>query len=646
MITIDTVVSAKKQYVIDNVMPSDLDSNIEEGLKKKEELIRNITNESIIEEDPDILQTIDTLNSHGLTEEDYFAFLKGDASLTTKQSVPEPAVPEVKYCIDDKELKKYTKNSIIELQIPKEGEKKVTIATLTKFTGDCVDTYALKNAYWSIIPKDVQEPEVPDFLKINYRGSAKTEDELLQTADMGKINYIRNGFTWTSIADLVAIIEKDGSVETDTDELTRWQINGLLPSSQSKLPNFKVTVNMNEGDMMYVESEHLNYIFYQNNWTKLPVGMADLRADATNQFVSVKSIEFSEDHAQGEEDQNCTGGSYCITSQYQSKKFETVESNTFVYLHLTATKQEEKKQKSCSKSNNCSKQSSACDKGQTDVAEQHNPNVNEEWHNKMMDLLIKIELHPMQKSLRDLAEAIIQLCSGATSLSAASCSDGYNVACPEAASTAASALEKANLVLWQITERKWYNKKLTPTGDDAVDMSTSIIFDPAESAINAAVDAAISQFNDIVNESVNSAITAAMASADAASASCSSAASACSAACKAAGNSAMAKAVEAASSSCSAACNQALSTCNEECLNKTKELLGEFSQKICDTRMQDTGDAASLASLTETIASATAEASAGATEAAQQLASSYMNNVNKACESLNNVVSQANSIIG
>lgn len=656
MITIDTVVSAKKQYVIDNVMPSDLDNDLEEGLKKKEELISKITNESVVEANPDIMDTIAELNASGITEDDYYEFIKGTTKVIDKIVEPDPAKPSIQYCIDNQSLKKYEKNSTIELKIPEgEGvEKKVTISTLTKLSGEYVDTYWTKNAYWSIIPKDTTEPDVPDFLQIHYKGSVVSKDELLDIGACGKINFIRNGFTWSSVDNLNSVIEKDGSVDVSGDELSSWVKNGLLPSTQKQIPNFKMTINMNEGDMMYVQEDHLNYIFHEGQWEALPKGMSDLRQDATNQFVSVKTIEFSEENAKGDEDTECcTGGHYCITTQYQSSKFQSVDTNTFVYLHLTAKKQQEKKQKSCSKSNNCSKQSSACDKGQTDEADQHNPNVNENWLNQILDLLIKVELHPMQKSLRDLAEAILALCNGEYSLSSApargTCPDGPvsgNVVCPDAAGQAAAAQAKAELVLAQITPRSWYNTVLTGTGDIAVDISTSIIFDAAESAVNAAVDAAISEFNDMVNDTVNQAVTNAMDAADSCCGGCCGGAKACAAACSAAGNAPLAAAVNAACSSCQGACNAALSKCNEECLNTTKNLLGEFSQSICDTRMQDTGDESSLSALMDTIASAGDEASGGAISAAADLASSYLSDVNSACDSLNSIVSQAYSIIG
>lgn len=642
MITVDTVVTAKKQYVIDNVMPSDLDEDIDEGLKKKEELISKITNESVIESNPGIQETIDTLNSQGITEEEYIEYVKGTTSIIQDTKIPDPATTTIQYCIDDGKLQKYKTNSTIELKIPsgENVEKKVTLATLTKLAGEYTDTYKMKNAYWSIIPKDIEAPEVPDFIMINYKGCVTSKDELIDSGDIANINYIRNGYTWSSLDDLASTIEKEGSIQVTIDDLTIWFNNGMIPASQPQVPNYKVTINMNEGDMMYVTEEHLNYLYYQEQWVELPKGLSELRADGTGQFVSIKIIEFSEEQAAGDENtETCTGGTYCITTQYQSTKFDTVDTNTFVYLHLTATKQQEKKQKSCSKSGNCSKQSSSCDKGQTDVAEQHNPNVNEEWLNKILDLLIKIELHPMQKSERDLANAIIMLASAPIQ---GVCPDGGvtgTVVCPGAAAL-------GNLVLGQITARAWYNTVTPATGDISVDGATSIIFDAAESAVNAAVDAAISAFNDTINNTVNNAVTAAMDSADSACSSATSAASACCSACKAAGNPSLAKAVEAASSACSGACNAALSTCNENCLGTSKQLLMDFSQSICDTRMQDTGDSASLSALNDTIASATETATAGAEAAAAQLAGQYTDSVNSACASLASVVAQAYSIIG
>lgn len=600
MITIDTVVQAKRQYIIDHVMPSDLDNDVKEGLKLKEEMIANVTAESIRELTPSIDETIQVLNDQGISEEKYSKYLTGEITQIELYEKPNPALFTVKYCIDDEDIKIYKENSIIELKVPEtpneEGVKETSIYLQFILTGELSETYFSKNAYWSILPLDTNPPPVPEVVKIHYKGIVPTENDLIDDEDIAIINNINNTKIYSDAKTLCALLAVEGLIVTEAT-LKLWISLSFIKPFQIILPNYTVTTKLNDGDFFMCATTQRNHMYYSKKYIQLPKGLSTLNIIDNDTFLTLEKISFTEENAAesqetkdavaikfkaGDSGGDCTGGSYCFTDQLQCKKYESVETDIFVYMHVTATKQQEKKQKSCSKSGNCNKSSSSCDKGQADCALQHNPVVNKEWFNNMMDKILHMELDPIISSIETLASSVKTILG--TPVSGGAVTDnGFTSIASDADSIV----------------------KAVPPRDVAVDAGCSLIMDAAESAMNEAIDSAIGAFNDVIDSTMNAACTSAMNS-------------------------------EAASTALSrnkfksgSAEIKAISNMNKAALKASVQLMANFSQQICDVRMMDDGSSQALEKIKSAIEVAKQKAQQEAEVQAALVAAQYI----KDCQS-------------
>ena len=625
MITVDDIVEAKRKYIIDHVMPADLSSDIKEGLAIKEEMIAKVTAESVKELSPDIDQTIELLNQSGVSKEKYSKFINGEITQVELYEKPDPVSTSVRYCVDQKELMAYKENTKVELKVPEtpnqDGQKAVSIWFLIKLAGELHDMYRSKNTYWSIIPQDSTPPDVPDFVQIRFRGvvpgrvGTKTftdgEDAMPTIDDITMVNVINNSYTYTSLADLakkLVVVDKVMKAE-DVYKLTLWcTVFNYIPESQSEVPNYTKTINQSDGDIYnfspYLPStnqaelarnaqEMRCYLFYHNKWVVLPKGLRVLSTADNYSFLTTKKIEFSEEDAEiqtvsggiaplraatGVTEESSTGGLYCLTDQLVNTKYEDVESDVFMYMHVTATKQQEKKKKCCSKSGNCSKSSSSCDKGQTDTAIKHEPCVNKPWFNNMMDHILHSQIDPLIEAINTLGDSLKQVAEGV-------CPDGAPITTSGAIQSLAS-------------EAQGIANAIVPR-DAEVDAACSLIMDAAESAVNSAIDSAISDFNNMVDNSMNNAISAAM-------------------------NSVSAFRKLKASSNGEDPELKAIAKANQAALVASTEMMTEFSQTMCDARMMDNGNAASLEKVLASIELAKQKAAQEAEIQAAKIAAQYI----------------------
>lgn len=590
MITIDTAVQAKRQYIIDHVMPSDLDNDVKEGLKLKEEMIANVTAESVRELTPNIDETIQVLNDQGISEEKYTKYITGEITQIELYEKPNPALFNVKYCIDDEDIKIYKENSVIELKVPEtpneEGVKETSIYLQFILTGELSETYFSKNAYWSILPLDTDAPPVPDVVKIHYKGIVPTENDLIDDDDIAIINNINNTKIYSDEKTLCALLAVEGLIVTEAT-LKLWISLGFIKPFQIILPNYTVTTKLNDGDFFMCTATQRNHIYYSKKYIKLPMGLSKLNIVDNDTFLTLEKISFSEENTSesqesGDSGGDCTGGSYCFTDQLQCKKYESVETDVFVYMHVTATKQQEKKQKSCSKSGNCNKSSSSCDKGQTDCAIQHNPVVNKEWFNNMMDKILHMELDPIISSIETLASSVKTILGTPVAGGAVNDNGFVSIA------TLADSIAKA-----------------VPSRDVAVDAGCSLIMDAAESAMNDAIDSAIGAFNDVIDSTMNAACTSAMNSESAATA------------------------LSRDKFKSGSAEIKAISNMNKAALKTSVQLMANFSQQICDVRMMDDGSPQALEKVKSAIEVAKQKAQQEAEVQAALVAAQYI----KDCQS-------------
>lgn len=613
MITVDTIVEAKRKYIIDHVMPSDLSDDIKEGLRIKEEMIANVTAESIEELTPNINETIQLLNEQGVSEEKYVKFMNGEISQVELYAKPDPATFNVRYCVDNKPLEKYKENTRIELKVPErensEGRKETSIYVLIQLSGELNDMYKSKNCYWSIIPKDSTPPNPPDFIQIRFKGSipktigGKTinnprEEALPSTTDITTINFINNNITYTSLDDLKAqAVSQKLVTSEEIYKIDLWSTSfNFIALTQPEVPNFTKTVELNDGDIYKFSGKNYCYSkMDQNKWVELPSGLSNLNESDNYSFLSMKKVSFSEEDAEiqtvsgglmkaaatGVTEESSTGGLYCLTDQLVCTKYEDVETDVFVYMHVTATKQEEKKQKCCSKSGNCSKSSSSCDKGQTDTAIKHEPAVNKPWFNNMMDHILHSQIDPLIAAVNALGQSLNQVALGV-------CPDGAPLStAPIVDNLATSAQNIANAIIPR---------------DIEVDAACSLIMDAAESAVNSAIDSAISDFNNIVDDSMNSALTSAMNSV--------------------AATSALSRRMKASNGSDPEI--EAISNANKAALAASTTMMAEFSQSICDVRMMDNGNGSSLDKIKAAIEVAKQKAAAEAEIEAAKIANQYI----------------------
>lgn len=599
MITINTAVEAKRQYIIDHVMPSDLDNDVKEGLKLKEEMIANVTAESIRELTPNIDETIQVLNDQGISEEKYTKYITGEITQIELYEKPAPALFNVKYCIDDEDIKVYKQDNIIELKVPEtpneEGVKETTIYLQFILTGELSETYFSKNAYWSILPLDTDAPPVPDVVKIHYKGIVPTENDLIDDDDISIINNINNTKIYNDTKTLCALLAVEGLIVTEAT-LDLWISLGFIKPMQIILPNYTITTKLNDGDFFMCLATQRNHIYYSKKYIELPKGFSKLNIVDNDTFLTLEKISFSEENASetqeskdaavkfkaGDSSGDCTGGSYCFTDQLQCKKYESVETDIFVYMHVTATKQQEKKQKSCSKSGNCNKSSSSCDKGQTDCALQHNPVLNKEWFNNMMDKILHMELDPIILSIETLASSV-KMVLGAPVNGGAVADNGFT-----SIASAADSIAKA-----------------VPPRDVAIDAGCSLIMDASESAMNEAIDSAIGAFNDVIDSTMNAACTSAMNS-------------------EAATTALSRKKFKAGSAEI-----KAISNMNKSALKTSVQLMANFSQQICDVRMMDDGSSQALEKVKSAIEIAKQKAQQEAEVQAALVAAQYI----KDCQS-------------
>ena len=148
-ISIETLINAKKQYIIDHIMPSDLDSDIKEGLKKKEQLIKDTTEDQIRSLNPNIDDLIKSLNDQNISSEQYSKYLNNDTTQVTVYPTPDPVTTSIQYCIINKKgdeitstskLYDYIENEDITLELPSE----VYDAFLEQYSGDDLNSYTYR----------------------------------------------------------------------------------------------------------------------------------------------------------------------------------------------------------------------------------------------------------------------------------------------------------------------------------------------------------------------------------------------------------------------------------------------------------------------------------------------------------------------
>lgn len=185
MITLESMLESKRQYIIEHVLPSDLDENVKEGLKKKEQQLENLSVENMLEDDPGLLERIEDLNNKGISQEDYEKFINNVDGNASNMDVYKSATDTIYYQKNDDEFVKVISGQSV--QVTKNDKLKVKIV----LEGDLIDTYQIE-AQWNSYPEGSTLPSLTisncitnefslvddGFYSIDFNYKSKDHDQL------------------------------------------------------------------------------------------------------------------------------------------------------------------------------------------------------------------------------------------------------------------------------------------------------------------------------------------------------------------------------------------------------------------------------------------------------------------------------------
>ena len=185
MITLESMLESKRQHIIEHVPPSEFDENIKEGLKKKEEKLKNLSVESMLEEDPGLLERIEDLNNKGISQEEYENFMNNSNGNAADMDTYKTATDTIYYSKNSSEWIKMSSGEAV--LIIKNDKLKVKIS----LSGDLVDTYQT-TVKWNSFPEGSKLPTLTisnnitnefsltddGFYSIDFNFKSKDHDQL------------------------------------------------------------------------------------------------------------------------------------------------------------------------------------------------------------------------------------------------------------------------------------------------------------------------------------------------------------------------------------------------------------------------------------------------------------------------------------
>ncbi len=185
MITLESMLESKRQYIIEHVMPSDLDENVKEGLKKKEQQLENLSVDNMLKDDPGLLERIEDLNNKGISQEDYENFMNNINGNASDMSVYKLASNTIYYQKNGNEWVKSVSGEAI--QINKNDKLRIKMY----LSGDLIDTYQIE-VKWNSYPEGSTLPDLTisdhitnefslsddGFYSIDFNYKSKDHDQL------------------------------------------------------------------------------------------------------------------------------------------------------------------------------------------------------------------------------------------------------------------------------------------------------------------------------------------------------------------------------------------------------------------------------------------------------------------------------------